>query len=116
LHLALTIDDCAVTPRRWLDQCNPELSNLITKTLKVDKKVWLKDLTKLEGLLQFTEDAAFRKEWAAIKQRNKERLAHHVRTTLGFTVRTDAMFDVQIKRIHEYKVRVARGSRVEGLD
>ncbi|KAG2006281.1 glycogen phosphorylase [Coprinopsis cinerea AmutBmut pab1-1] len=92
-----------ITPRRWLDQCNPELSNLITKTLKVDKKVWLKDLTKLEGLLQFTEDAAFRKEWAAIKQRNKERLAHHVRTTLGFTVRTDAMFDVQIKRIHEYK-------------
>uniref|UniRef100_A0A8H7XXI4 Alpha-1,4 glucan phosphorylase n=1 Tax=Psilocybe cubensis TaxID=181762 RepID=A0A8H7XXI4_PSICU len=92
-----------ITPRRWLDQCNPELSALISKTLKLDKSVWLKDLTKLEGLLPFTEDKAFRDEWAAIKQRNKERLAHYVQTTLGLTIRTDAMFDVQIKRIHEYK-------------
>ncbi|KAF9555972.1 glycogen phosphorylase [Agrocybe pediades] len=92
-----------ITPRRWLDQCNPELSALISKTLKLDKSVWLKDLFKLEGLLPFAEDAAFRKEWAAIKQRNKERLANYVQTTLGLTIRTDAMFDVQIKRIHEYK-------------
>ncbi|KAF7761606.1 CAZyme family GT35 [Agaricus bisporus var. burnettii] len=92
-----------VTPRRWLDQCNHELSDLITKTLKIEKKVWLKDLTKLEGLLAFTEDKNFREQWAAIKQRNKERLARHVQTTLGLTVRTDAMFDVQIKRLHEYK-------------
>ncbi|RXW24223.1 hypothetical protein EST38_g1632 [Candolleomyces aberdarensis] len=92
-----------ITPRRWLDQCNPELSDLITKTLKVEKTVWLKDLAKLKGLIPFAEDAAFRKEWAAIKQRNKERLAHYVQTTLGLTVRTDAMFDVQIKRLHEYK-------------
>ncbi|KAK7017598.1 alpha-1,4 glucan phosphorylase [Favolaschia claudopus] len=92
-----------LTPRRWLDQCNPELSSLISSTLKVDKAVWLKDLTRLEALLPFTEDEAFRKEWAAIKQRNKERLAHHVQTTLGFTINTNAMFDVQIKRLHEYK-------------
>ncbi|KDR78010.1 hypothetical protein GALMADRAFT_244981 [Galerina marginata CBS 339.88] len=92
-----------ITPRRWLDQCNPELSALISKTLKLDKVEWLKDLTKLEGLLPFAEDKAFRAEWAAIKQRNKERLAHHVQTTLGLVIRTDAMFDVQIKRIHEYK-------------
>ncbi|KAF5353527.1 hypothetical protein D9756_007833 [Leucocoprinus leucothites] len=92
-----------VTPRRWLDQCNVELSDLITKTLKVDKNVWLKDLTKLEGLLPFAENKKFREQWAAIKQRNKERLAHHVQSTLGLTVRTDAMFDVQIKRLHEYK-------------
>jgi len=92
-----------VTPRRWLDQCNTELSELITKTLKLDKNVWLKDLTKLEGLLPFAEDKKFRTEWAAIKQRNKERLARYVQMTLGLTVRTDAMFDVQIKRLHEYK-------------
>ncbi|KAJ3933045.1 MAG: glycogen phosphorylase [Lentinula lateritia] len=92
-----------ITPRRWLDQCNPELSALITKTLKVDKSVWLKDLDRLKELLPYAEDAAFRKEWAAIKQRNKERLAHHVETTLGLTVNTNAMFDVQIKRLHEYK-------------
>ena len=86
-----------VTPRRWLDQCNTELSELITKTLKVDKSVWLKDLTKLEGLMPFAEDKQFRTQWAAIKQRNKERLARYVQVTLGLTVRTDAMFDVQIK-------------------
>ncbi|KAG5642659.1 hypothetical protein DXG03_002371 [Asterophora parasitica] len=92
-----------ITPRRWLDQANPELSALITKSLKIDKTVWLKDLYKLEGLIPFAEDKAFRKEWAAIKQRNKERLAHHVETTLGFKVNTNALFDVQIKRLHEYK-------------
>lgn len=92
-----------ITPRRWLDQCNPELSKLITDTLKIEKTKWLKDLTLLEKLLPFAEDAAFRKKWAAIKQRNKERLAHYVRVTSGLIVRTDAMFDVQIKRIHEYK-------------
>ncbi|KXN85932.1 Glycogen phosphorylase [Leucoagaricus sp. SymC.cos] len=92
-----------VTPRRWLDQCNAELSNLITKTLKIDKSVWLKDLTKLEGLLPFAEGKKFREEWAAVKQRNKERLARHVQSALGFIIRTDAMFDVQIKRLHEYK-------------
>ncbi|KAG6846583.1 hypothetical protein H0H93_012997, partial [Arthromyces matolae] len=86
-----------ITPRRWLDQCNPDLSDLITRTLKLEKAVWLKDLSKLEGLLPFTEDKAFRKAWAAIKQRNKERLAQHVQATLGLTVNTNAMFDVQIK-------------------
>jgi len=92
-----------ITPRRWLDQCNPELSALISKTLKLEKIIWLKDLSRIEGLLPFAENKAFRAEWAAIKQRNKERLAHYVRTTLGLDIRTDAMFDVQIKRIHEYK-------------
>ncbi|GLB44296.1 putative phosphorylase is an important allosteric enzyme in carbohydrate metabolism [Lyophyllum shimeji] len=92
-----------ITPRRWLDQCNPQLSALISKALKLDKTVWLKDLTKLEGLLPFAEDAAFRKEWAAVKKRNKERLAHYVQHTLGLVIHTEALFDVQIKRLHEYK-------------
>jgi starch phosphorylase len=73
------------------------LSALISKTLKLEKSVWLKDLTKLEGLLPFATNKAFRAAWAAIKQRNKERLAHYVETTLGLTIRTDAMYDVQIK-------------------
>ncbi|KII90237.1 glycosyltransferase family 35 protein [Plicaturopsis crispa FD-325 SS-3] len=92
-----------VTPRRWLDQANPQLSALITKTLNIPKSVWLKDLTKLEGLLAHTEDAKFRDAWAAVKQGNKERLAHYVETTLGLTINTSALFDVQIKRLHEYK-------------
>jgi starch phosphorylase len=78
-------------------QCNPELSNLISATLKLPKSVWLKNLHKLEGLLPFAEDKLFRKKWTAIKQRNKERLAHFVEVKLGLKVNTKAMFDVQIK-------------------
>ncbi|GBE87017.1 Glycogen phosphorylase [Sparassis crispa] len=92
-----------ITPRRWLDQCNPSLSNLISETLKLPKAVFLKDLYKLDGLLEHIDDPTFQKKWAAIKQSNKERLAHHIETTLGFRINTHAMFDVQIKRLHEYK-------------
>ena len=86
-----------VTPRRWLDQCNPGLSKLITDTLKINREVWLRDLYKLEGLLKFAEDKDFQKKWAAIKQSNKERLANYVENTLGVKINTSAMFDVQIK-------------------
>jgi starch phosphorylase len=92
-----------ITPRRWLDQCNPALSALITSTLNIPKGVWLKDLYKLEGLLAHVDDKAFQEQWAQIKQANKERLANYVENTLGFQVNTKAMFDVQIKRLHEYK-------------
>ncbi|TDL27001.1 glycosyltransferase family 35 protein [Rickenella mellea] len=92
-----------ITPRRWLDQCNPALSTLITETLGCTKNEWLKDLYKLEGLLKHVDDPKFQKKWAAIKQSNKERLAHHVEVTLGIKINTKAMFDVQIKRLHEYK-------------
>jgi glycogen phosphorylase len=67
----------------------------------------LKDLSKLEGLLEYVEDATFRKKWAAIKQSNKERLARYVEATLGVKVNTSAMFDIQVKRLHEYKVRMS---------
>jgi starch phosphorylase len=92
-----------ITPRRWLDQCNPNLSALITETLKIPKGVWLKDLYKLEGLLKFADDPLFQKKWAAIKQTNKERLAQYVQKTLGVKVNTRAMFDIHVKRLHEYK-------------
>lgn len=59
------------------------LSNLITETLKLKKEVWLKDLYKLQGLLEHVDDPTFQKKWAAVKQSNKERLAHHVEVTLG---------------------------------
>jgi len=98
-----------VTPRRWVDQCNPGLSALITETLKIPKSEWLKDLKKIEGLLEYADDPKFQKKWAAVKQTNKERLAHYVEATLGVKINTKAMFDVQVKRLHEYKVR--RGCR-----
>ncbi|KAG1765270.1 carbohydrate phosphorylase-domain-containing protein [Suillus placidus] len=89
-----------ITPRQWLDQCNSGLNRLIAMTLNADKSVWLKDLTKLEALL---EDEDFREDWAAVKQANKEKLAHHMQVTLGLNVNTKAVFNVQIKRLHEYK-------------
>jgi len=63
----------------------------------------LKDLSKLEGLLDHVDDGVFQAAWASVKQANKERLAHYVQTTLGLKVDTNALFDVQIKRLHEYK-------------
>jgi starch phosphorylase len=92
-----------ITPRRWLDQCNPGLSKLITETLKQPKGVWLKNLDNLEGLLKFADDPKFQEKWAAVKHANKERLAHWIQVNLGVAIPTDAMFDVQVKRIHEYK-------------
>ena len=100
-----------VTPRRWLDQCNPGLSHLIADTLRLPKALFLKEFDKLEGLLQYADNAAFQKKWAAVKQSNKERLAHYVETTLGMKINTRAMFDVQIKRLHEYKVRCGERGR-----
>ena len=85
-----------VTPRRWLDQCNPALSQLISDTLKLPKSVWLKELTKLQKLVDFADNPVFQKKWADIKQQNKERLARHVENTLGIKVNTKALFDVQV--------------------
>jgi glycogen phosphorylase len=87
----------AVTPRRWLDQCNPALSQLITDTLGLPREIWLKDLYKLEGLLEHAEDPKLHQKWAAVKRQNKERLAHFVEQLVGTKVDAGAMFDVQIK-------------------
>ncbi|KAG8982977.1 Non-essential glycogen phosphorylase, partial [Tulasnella sp. 427] len=92
-----------ITPRRWLDQCNPGLSALITETLGGDKTKWLKDLTKLEGLLAHIDDPAFQKKWADAKLQNKQRLAGFIEQTMGVKLNTSALFDIQVKRLHEYK-------------
>lgn len=90
-----------ITPRRWLHQANPKLSDLIAS--KCGGHLFLKDLTVLNKLEGWVNDAAFRKEWAAIKRANKARLAGYIERTTGVTVNPDALFDVQVKRIHEYK-------------
>ncbi|KAB5535215.1 glycogen phosphorylase [Coniochaeta sp. 2T2.1] len=90
-----------ITPRRWLYQANPRLSSLIES--KVGSKDFLKDLTLLNKIELSLNDKAFRKEWADIKLANKVRLAKHIKSATGVTVDPTALFDVQVKRIHEYK-------------
>lgn len=90
-----------VTPRRWLHQANPRLSELIAS--KVGSHEFLSDLTLLNKLELFVDDKAFRKEWAEIKYANKVRLAKYIKSTLDINVNPAALFDVQVKRIHEYK-------------
>lgn len=90
-----------ITPRRWLHQANPELSALITARLGSDH--WLKNLDELSGLKKLVDDASFVADWQRIKLRNKTRLANHIRSQLSIQVNSEALFDVQVKRIHEYK-------------
>ncbi|KAK1827623.1 family 35 putative glycosyltransferase [Podospora conica] len=90
-----------VTPRRWLHQANPKLSDLIAS--KIGSLDFLRDLTLLNKIENSVDDAAFRKEWAAIKHANKTKLAEYIKATTGVEVNPSALFDVQVKRIHEYK-------------
>ena len=89
-----------VTPRRWLHQCNPGLSALISEKLPGN---WLCHLEQLRELIPHAEDASFRVRWRQVKHANKERLAAYVQRKIGIICNLEAMFDVQVKRIHEYK-------------
>ncbi len=89
-----------ITPRRWLMQCNPGLTSLLRETIGDD---FLDDAEKLAALDRFADDAAFREKFAEVKRLNKVRLANTVAQRMGIRVDPSAMFDIQIKRIHEYK-------------
>ena len=90
-----------ITPRRWLHQANPKLSALIAS--KLHGYEFLKDLTLLHKLEAFVDDKEFRKEFRDIKYANKVRLAQYILENNGVKVNPAALFDVQVKRIHEYK-------------
>ena len=94
-----------VTPRRWLAACNPDLAELITKTIGEE---WITDLSQLEKLKPFAKKAAFRKKWFALQQSSKQQLIDYQIKELGYDlgVTVDALFDVQVKRIHEYKRQI----------
>jgi len=89
-----------VTPRRWLKMCNPALSTLITDTIGSG---WEADLDRLKLLEPHVEDRAFLRAFDTAKRDNKVRLAGWIERTCGVDVDPDALFDVQVKRIHEYK-------------
>ncbi|HTH17911.1 MAG TPA: glycogen/starch/alpha-glucan phosphorylase, partial [Magnetospirillum sp.] len=89
-----------VTPRRWLLAANPALSGLITKAVG---EGWVTHLDRLKGLEKFVDDKAFHVQFAAVKRANKRHLAQIIGMRLGIDISVDSLFDVQIKRIHEYK-------------
>ncbi|HVG58263.1 MAG TPA: glycogen/starch/alpha-glucan phosphorylase [Hyalangium sp.] len=89
-----------VTPRRWLAWCNPRLSKLITSRIG---KGWETDLDRLRKLEEHLDDAQFRKAFREVKQQNKQDLSRHVKELRDVTLDPNAIFDVQIKRLHEYK-------------
>lgn len=90
-----------ITPRRWLRFCSPELSDIITKWLKTE--LWVTDLEKLKGLREFADNENLQAEWLAAKMANKKRLAQYILQVTGVQIDTNSLFDIQVKRIHEYK-------------
>ncbi len=89
-----------ITPRRWLRKCNPALSKLISGKIGDG---WVSDLDKLKGLVPLAADRMFHAEWRAAKRVSKERLAKYIKDENGIVVSPDSLFDIQVKRIHEYK-------------
>jgi len=89
-----------ITQRRWLHKSNPRLSDLIIDTIG---EKWVVDLYELEKLLPMKDNASFRKRWQEVKKDNKLQLAEYVKVKTGIIVNPDSIFDIQVKRIHEYK-------------
>jgi starch phosphorylase len=89
-----------VTQRRWLKACNPELANLISSRIG---EGWITDLEELAGLRPYAEDGEFRERWMSVRQGNKQRVAELVKQDCGVDLNPHALFDVQVKRMHEYK-------------
>jgi starch phosphorylase len=89
-----------VTPRRWLAACNPELAELITETIGDG---WITDLSELKLLTPYAENPEFRAKWHTLKQHAKQRLIDYKKQEHDVEFNVNAIFDVQVKRIHEYK-------------
>jgi starch phosphorylase len=89
-----------VTPRRWMVLSNPRLDQLLTSKLGPD---WVRNMDSLRTLEPLAEDPEFRAIWAAIKRQNKLRLATQIQQKMGYRLDPDSLFDVLVKRLHEYK-------------
>lgn len=89
-----------ITPRRWLRSSNPKLSELISSKIG---DIWVNNLGELKKLTAYADDAKFQKAWSTIKKANKQKLADYIKKKNGIEVNVNAIFDIQVKRIHEYK-------------
>jgi starch phosphorylase len=101
-----------ITSRLWLNQANPGLARLLTASLGPQ---WITQLDELKKLAPLSQDAGFRAEFRAAKRANKERLAGLISHHLGVTVDVNSLFDVQVKRIHEYKRQILNALRIVAL-
>jgi len=101
-----------ITQRRWLLACNPKLSELISSTIG---NGWIKDLDQLKRLEPHAKDKSFRNAFMEIKLHNKTRLAKYIYKTTGIHVEPSALFDVQIKRLHEYKRQLLNALHIISL-
>lgn len=101
-----------VTQRRWLLKANPSLAQLISSKIG---DTWVTDLPRLRGLEPHADDSAFRESWAGIKAANKERLARVVHQDTGVELDPASIFDVQVKRMHEYKRQLLNALHVADL-
>jgi starch phosphorylase len=98
-----------VAPRRWIMKANPGLAGLLTRTVG---EGWITDLEQVRGIDRYSTDSAFQQEFLAIKRHNKERLAQEILSTTAVSVDPGSMFDVHVKRIHEYKRQLLNVMRV----
>ncbi|MFY8275075.1 glycogen/starch/alpha-glucan phosphorylase [Pseudoalteromonas sp. SSDWG2] len=89
-----------VTPRRWLAHCNPQLAQLLTENIG---QTWVKDFSQISKIKDYVNDSKFTAQWAKVKRDNKLKLCELVQKHCGVEFDADMMFDVQVKRIHEYK-------------
>ncbi|MCL1979946.1 MAG: glycogen/starch/alpha-glucan phosphorylase [Proteobacteria bacterium] len=89
-----------ITPRRWLLKCNQRLAQIIGEKIGYD---WVVDLDQLRGLEVYSDDPSFHQRWQEVKLANKERLAKIIAADCRIEVNPDTLFDIQVKRIHEYK-------------
>ena len=89
-----------VTPRRWIAHANPTLTKLISSCIGDS---WIGDLSKINEIETYSNDKTFCENWLTVKQQNKQRLARLVKDSCGVEFDTSSLFDVQVKRIHEYK-------------
>lgn len=101
-----------ITQRRWLLHANPKLAGLISEKIGTG---WITNLDELEHLLPFVEDEDFRHRFIQIKRENKERLAKYIWETKGIEVDPDSIFDIQVKRLHEYKRQLLNILHIIGL-